>query len=133
MLPRFYRDVAQRAITMNGRDIRDVTLASLHSQISIVAGNGPLRRRHHPQHGLRHAARDRGQIEAAAARHQRPRLRRRAGDSYRTTIGGTASGLGGQRGAWRSRALLKLLRFILADHLGLDSESERLVQQALAT
>jgi len=39
LIPRFY-DVAQGAVTLDGADLRDITLKSLREQISIVAPSG---------------------------------------------------------------------------------------------
>ena len=67
LLPRFY-DVTAGAISIDGVDIRDVTLASLRgADRHRHAGDRALRRHHRQQHRVRIAAGDAAaQIEAAA-------------------------------------------------------------------
>jgi subfamily B ATP-binding cassette protein MsbA len=137
LLPRFY-DVTTGAITVDGRDIRDVTLASLRAQIGIVtqetvlfddtiAGN--------IAYGMPSATAE--QIEAAARAANAHDFITTQPDGYRTTIGERGQRLsGGQRQRLAiARALLKNSPILILDEAtsALDSESERLVQQALAT
>jgi subfamily B ATP-binding cassette protein MsbA len=137
LLPRFY-DVSSGAIVIDGRDIRDVTLPSLREQIGIVtqetvlfddtiAGN--------IAYGIPGASAE--QIEAAArAAHAHDFIAAQP-DGYQTTIGERGQRLsGGQRQRLAiARALLKNSPILILDEAtsALDSESERLVQQALAT
>ena len=137
MLPRFY-DVTSGAITIDGRDIRDVTLASLRAQVGIVtqetvlfddtiAGN--------IAYGTPGASAE--QIEAAARAANAHDFIVAQPDGYKTMIGERGQRLsGGQRQRLAiARALLKNSPILILDEAtsALDSESERLVQQALAT
>ncbi len=137
LLPRFY-DVTSGAILIDGRDLRDVTLASLRAQIGIVtqetvlfddtiAGN--------IAYGTPGATA--AQIEAAARAANAHDFIAAQPDGYQTTIGERGQRLsGGQRQRLAiARALLKNSPILILDEAtsALDSESERLVQQALAT
>ena len=137
LLPRFY-DVSSGAIMVDGRDLRDLALPSLREQIGIVtqetvlfddtiAGN--------IAYGIPGASA--AQIEAAArAAHAHDFIAAQP-DGYQTTIGERGQRLsGGQRQRLAiARALLKNSPILILDEAtsALDSESERLVQQALAT
>ncbi len=137
LLPRFY-DVTSGAIQIDGRDIRDVSLASLRAQIGIVtqetvlfddtiAGN--------IAYGTPGASV--AQIEAAARAANAHDFIAAQPDGYQTMIGERGQRLsGGQRQRLAiARALLKNSPILILDEAtsALDSESERLVQQALAT
>jgi len=137
LLPRFY-DVTSGAILIDGRDLRDVSLASLRHQIGIVtqetvlfddtiAGN--------IAYGTPGATTE--QIEAAARAANAHDFIVAQPDGYQTTIGERGQRLsGGQRQRLAiARALLKNSPILILDEAtsALDSESERLVQQALAT
>ena len=124
-------------VTIDGRDIRDVTLASLRAQIGIVtqetvlfddtiAGNTPT--------ACRTATP--AQIEAAARAANAHDFIVQQPDGYNTMIGERGQRLsGGQRQRLAiARALLKNSPLILDEATSaLDAEAERLVQQALAT
>ena len=136
LVPRLF-DVEQGRITIDGQDIRDVTLASLRDAISIVSqdvtlfddtigANIALGRLGAPQPAITAAAQ-------AAAAHEfilaQPH-------GYATEIGDRGLRLsGGQRQRLAlARAILKDAPILLLDEAtsALDTESERLVQEALA-
>ena len=136
LLPRFY-DVTAGSITIDGIDIRDVTLASLRSQIGIVtqetvlfddtiAGN--------IAYGSPQATDE--QIEAAARAAHAHDFIAAMPNGYRTMIGERGQRLsGGQRQRLAiARALLKNSPILILDEAtsSLDAESEHLVQEALA-
>ena len=136
LVPRLF-DAAEGRITIDGQDIRDVTLASLRDAISIVSqevtlfddsigANIALGRLGASQEAIVEAAR-------AAAAHEfilaQPH-------GYATEIGDRGLRLsGGQRQRIAlARAILKDAPILLLDEAtsALDTESERLVQEALA-
>ena len=137
LLPRFF-DVSGGAIRVDGRDIRDLSLASLRAQIGIVtqetvlfndtvANNIRYGQRHTSEKELRAAA------QAALARDFIEQLPQ----GYETVIGERGVRLsGGQRQRLAiARALLKNAPILILDEATseLDTESELLVQRALAT
>jgi subfamily B ATP-binding cassette protein MsbA len=137
LLPRFY-DVTKGAITIDGRDLREVSLASLRAQIGMVtqetvlfddtiAGN--------IAYGTPGASEQ--QIEAAARAANAHDFIAAQPEGYKTMIGERGQRLsGGQRQRLAiARALLKNSPILILDEAtsALDNESERLVQQALAT
>jgi ATP-binding cassette, subfamily B, bacterial MsbA len=136
LLPRFY-DVSDGAITIDGVDIREVTLKSLRDQIGLVTQETVLFNdtvRANIAYGLEDV--DETRIESAAraafAHDFILDLPRR----YDTVIGERGSRLsGGQRQRIAiARALLKDPPILILDEAtsALDAESERLVQQALS-
>jgi len=136
LLPRFY-DVSAGSILIDGVDIRDVTLASLRSQIGIVTQETVLfddTVASNIAYGAPGASL--AEIESAArVAHAHefisalPRL-------YETLIGERGQRLsGGQRQRVAiARALLKNAPILILDEAtsALDTEAERLVQDALA-
>jgi subfamily B ATP-binding cassette protein MsbA len=136
LLPRFY-DVTGGAIRVDGIDIRDVTLASLRAQIGIVTQETVLFDDTIAQniaYGAPHATTD--QIEAAARAANAHDFILALPEGYRTTIGERGQRLsGGQRQRLAiARAILKDSPILILDEAtsALDSESELLVQRALA-
>ncbi|HWI18501.1 MAG TPA: lipid A export permease/ATP-binding protein MsbA [Vicinamibacterales bacterium] len=137
LLPRFY-DVTSGAILIDGRDIRDVTLASLRAQIGMVTQETVLfddTIASNIAYGTPGASVE--QIEAAARAANAHDFISAMPEGYRTTIGERGQRLsGGQRQRIAiARALLKNSPLLILDEAtsALDMESERLVQQALAT
>jgi subfamily B ATP-binding cassette protein MsbA len=136
LVPRFY-DVTGGAIRIDGRDLRDCQLASLRDKIGIVAQDTFLFndtvanniRYGDPQAGV-HAVHE-------AARHAlAEEFILRLPEGYDTMIGERGLKLsGGQRQRMAiARALLKNAPILILDEATshLDSESEALVQAALA-
>jgi len=137
LLPRFY-DVTSGAITVDGRDLRAVTLASLRAQIGMVTQETVLfddTIAANIAYGTPGAAM--AAIEAAARAANAHDFIAAQPHGYETTIGERGQRLsGGQRQRLAiARALLKNSPLLILDEAtsALDSESERLVQQALAT
>jgi subfamily B ATP-binding cassette protein MsbA len=137
LLPRFY-DVTSGAILIDGRDIRDVTLASLRAQIGMVTQETVLfddTIASNIAYGTPGASVE--EIEAAARAANAHDFIAAMPEGYRTTIGERGQRLsGGQRQRIAiARALLKNSPLLILDEAtsALDMESERLVQQALAT
>ena len=136
LLPRFY-DVTRGAILIDGRDIRDVTLASLRAQIGMVTQETVLfddTIAANVAYGTPGASIE--AIEAAARVANAHDFIALQPDGYETTIGERGQRLsGGQRQRLAiARALLKNSPLLILDEAtsALDSESERLVQEALA-
>jgi len=136
LVPRFW-DVTGGAVRIDGRDVRDLNLASLRSQIGLVAqdtflfndsvaANIAYGRPGVPEEEIRRAA-------ATALAHD---FIERLPDRYRTIIGDRGIKLsGGQRQRLAiARALLKNAPILILDEATshLDTESEMLVQRALA-
>ncbi len=136
LIPRFY-DVTEGALLIDGRDVRDVTLASLRSQIALVTQETVLfddTIAANIAYGAPGASRE--AIEAAArAAHAHEFIMQLAG-GYDARIGERGQRLsGGQRQRIAiARALLTNSPLLVLDEAtsALDSESEQLVQDALA-
>jgi ATP-binding cassette, subfamily B, bacterial MsbA len=136
LLPRFY-DVAEGRISIDGHDIRDVTLLSLRKLMAYVTQEVVLFNdtvRNNIAYG-RSDADDQHVIDAATAANAHDFIENLP-QSYDTTIGESGVLLsGGQRQRIAiARALFKNAPILILDEAtsALDTESERLVQQALS-
>ena len=135
LLPRFY-DVTSGAITVDGMDIRKLTLESLRRQIGIVTQHTFLFNdsvKNNISYG--DPARDMDDIVMAARAANAHDFISELPDGYDTIIGELGLKLsGGQRQRIAiARAVLKNAPILILDEAtsALDSESERLVQDAL--
>jgi subfamily B ATP-binding cassette protein MsbA len=135
LLPRFF-DATSGCILVDGRDIRDVTLSSLRSQIGIVTQDTVLFNdtvRNNIAYGQPHVPMKEVEAAARAALAHDFILALPAG--YDTVIGERGVRLsGGERQRLAiARALLKNAPVLILDEAtsALDSESEALVQSAL--
>ena len=135
LIPRFY-DVTQGRVTIDGIDVRDVTLNSLREQIGIVLQETTLFAdtvRANIAFG-RPDASDEEIIEVAKAAQAHDFIMEMP-DGYQTKVGESGSTLSGgqkQRVAI-ARALLKDPRILILDDAmsSVDTETERLIQKAL--
>jgi ATP-binding cassette, subfamily B, bacterial MsbA len=137
LLPRFY-DVTGGAILLDGVDIRDVTLASLRSQIGIVTQETVLFDDTIAANiAFGRPAASRADIEAASRAAHAHEFIVGLDDGYETQIGERGQRLsGGQRQRLAiARALLRDSPLLILDEAtsSLDAESEMLVQEALST
>lgn len=135
LIPRFY-DVTGGKITVDGVDIRDVTLQSLRAQIGMVTQDTVLfddTIANNIAYGAPNATPE--QIEEAARIAHAHEFVSTMPDRYLTRIGERGQRLsGGQRQRLAiARALLKNSPILILDEAtsSLDAESERLVQDAL--
>ncbi len=136
LIPRFY-DVDSGRVLVNGADVRDVTLASLRSQIAIVSQEVSLFHdtiRANIAYGRPTASDD--EIHEAASLAGAAEFIDALPHGYDTLVGERGTKLsGGQRQRVSiARALLKNAPILLLDEAtsSLDNESERAVQTALA-
>jgi subfamily B ATP-binding cassette protein MsbA len=137
LIPRFY-DCAEGRVTVDGRDVREVSLASLRANIALVSQEIALfddTVRANIAYG-RPGATDE-EIEAAAKAAGADEFIDRLRYGYDTHVGGRGMKLsGGQRQRIAiARAMLKNAPILLLDEAtsALDTETERQVQAALAT
>jgi subfamily B ATP-binding cassette protein MsbA len=136
LIPRFY-DVTGGTITMDGHDLRAVTLASLRSQIGIVTQETVLFDDTISANiAFGRPAATREEIEAAARAAHAHEFIVTLDRGYDTLIGERGQRLsGGQRQRLAiARALLRDSPILILDEAtsSLDTESEMLVQEALA-
>ena len=137
LLPRFY-DVGSGGILIDGVDLRDVSLASLREQIGIVTQETVLfddTIANNIAYGA--PAATAAEIEVAARAAHAHEFITTLPKRYQTLIGERGQRLsGGQRQRLAiARALLKNAPILVLDEAtsALDTESELLVQEALAT
>ncbi|MEO5333609.1 MAG: lipid A export permease/ATP-binding protein MsbA [Magnetococcus sp. YQC-5] len=135
LIPRFF-DVTQGSITVDGVDIRSVTLKSLRSQIAMVTQDVILFNdtvRHNITYGRDDYTME--QLEAVAEAANALEFIRELPEGFETMIGDRGVRLsGGQRQRLSiARSLLKNAPILILDEAtsSLDSESERAVQEAL--
>ena len=135
LIPRFF-DLTSGRLLIDGRDIRDVTLASLRAQIGIVTQETVLFNdtvRNNIAYGQPHVSKK--QVEAAARAALAHDFILEMPDGYDTVIGERGLRLsGGERQRIAiARAILKNAPILILDEAtsALDSESEALVQSAL--
>ena len=136
LIPRFY-DVTSGSILIDGRDVRQITLASLRSQIGIVTQETVLfddTVATNIAFGRPDATR--AEIEAAARAAHADDFIGRLDQGYDTVIGERGQRLsGGQRQRLAiARAILRDSPILILDEAtsSLDAESEALVQEALS-
>lgn len=135
LIPRFY-DVSEGSISIDGHDIRDVTLSSLREQIGIVPQETTLFSAT-VMENIRYGrldATDEEVIEAAKAANADEFIQQLP-NKYETQIGERGITLsGGQRQRMSiARAILKNPQILILDEAtsALDTESEKIVQSAL--
>lgn len=135
LLPRFY-EINDGSISIDGHDIRDVTIKSLREQIGIVPQETMLFSttvRENIRYGRLDATDE--EVEAAAKAANADGFIRDLPLGYDTQIGERGLNLsGGQRQRMAiARAILKNPRILILDEAtsALDTESEKVVQAAL--
>ncbi|HEX9439472.1 MAG TPA: ATP-binding cassette domain-containing protein, partial [Roseiflexaceae bacterium] len=135
LIPRFY-DATEGRVTVDGQDVRDVTIESLRAQIGIVLQDTTLFSgtiRENIAYGRPDA--DDAAIEAAARAAQAHEFITSFPDGYATIVGERGIGLsGGQRQRIAiARALLRDPRILILDDStsAVDAETEYQLQQAL--
>ena len=135
LLPRFY-DVTDGSITIDGHDIRHVTLDSLREQVGIVPQetvlfNGSVY--DNILYGRLDATQE--EVEAAAKAANAHNFIMELPNGYQTMLGDRGVNIsGGQRQRISiARAILKNPQILILDQAisALDTESERVVQEAL--
>ncbi|PXA81809.1 multidrug ABC transporter permease [Caulobacter sp. D4A] len=135
LIPRFY-DVTGGAVSIDGHDVRSVTLASLRDRIALVTQE-PFLFDDTIRANIAYAKPDAtdAQIEAAAAQAAAHDFVSALPEGYETRVGEAGARLsGGQRQRIAiARAFLKNAPILLLDEAtsALDTESEALVQAAL--
>ena len=135
LIPRFY-DVTEGSVRLDGHDVRDVTLASLRSQMGIVLQTSLLFSgivRDNVAYGRPDATQE--EIETAARAARADEFIRELPEGYGTVIGERGVGLsGGQRQRIAiARALLVDPRLLILDDStsAVDAETEAAIQESL--
>jgi ATP-binding cassette subfamily B multidrug efflux pump len=135
LIPRFY-DVTGGSVRLDGHDVRDVTLASLRSQVGIVMQSpllfsGPVH--DNIAYGRPDATQE--EVEAAAHAARADEFIQELPEGYDTVIGERGVGLsGGQRQRIAiARALLIDPRLLILDDStsAVDAETEAAIQESL--
>ncbi|MCG6935163.1 MAG: lipid A export permease/ATP-binding protein MsbA [Proteobacteria bacterium] len=136
LLPRFY-ELVGGTITLDGQDIREVTLQSLRSQMALVSQQVTLFNdtiRHNIAYGALESAGQEDVVRAARAAHALEFIEQLP-EGFDTLVGENGVLLsGGQRQRLAiARAILKNAPVLILDEAtsALDSESERHIQSAL--
>lgn len=137
LVPRFY-DVWEGCVAIDGVDVRDIRLASLRDQVSVVLQEDfllPLTVAENIAYGCPSAQRE--QIVAAATAANADEFVRKLPEGYDTLIGERGATLsGGQRQRIAiARALLRDAPILILDEptSALDAQSEALLLEALNT
>jgi ATP-binding cassette subfamily B protein len=135
LIPRFY-DVSQGRVTLDGHDLRDITLASLRQHIAIVPQDSFLFSRslkENIQFGKPES--EVSLVQFAAERAQAHRFIQRLPERYETAVGDRGVTLsGGQRQRTSlARAILVEPTILILDDAtsSVDMETEHLIEQAL--
>ena len=135
LIPRFY-DVTAGAVTIDGIDIRDISIASLREQIAVVTQE-PILFNESVRNNIAYGRPDASieEIESVARAAYAYDFIQGFADGFETSIGELGGRLSGgeKQRICIARALLKDAPILILDEAtsSLDAESEHLVQKAL--